>query len=96
MVDDIKAVNQSSNLLVKYADDVSLSILVGTRPNQADSEIEVKSIMEWAKDNPMGLNLGKTWQMLTKGKTEKDRPDPFFYIKRKSNLKLLRVTFVKR
>ena len=28
-----------------------------------------------------------------KGKTEKDQPDPLQYIKRKSNLKLLGITF---
>ena len=41
----------------------------------------------------MSLNLGKTWEMLMKGKTEKDQPDPLQYIKHKSNLKLLGVTF---
>ena len=43
--------------------------------------------------NRMILNLGKTWEMLMKGKTEKDQPDPLQYIKRKSNLKLEGVTF---
>ena len=89
MINDIKAVNPSGNLLVKYADDISLSIPVGAKLSQADSEIEVKSIMEWAKNNRISLNLGKTWEMLMKGKTEKDQPDPLQYIKRKSNLKLL-------
>ena len=46
MINDIKAVNPSGNLLVKYADDISLSIPVGAKLSQADSEIEVKSIME--------------------------------------------------
>ena len=76
MINDIKAVNPSSNLLVKYADDISLSIPVGSKLSQADSELEVKYIMEWAKKNRMSLNLGKTWEMLMKGKTEKDQPDP--------------------
>ena len=69
MINDIKAVNPSGNLLVKYTDDISLSIPVGAKLNQADSESEVKSIMEWAKNNRMSLNLGKTWEMLIKGKT---------------------------
>ena len=69
MINDIKAVNPSANLMVKYADDISLSTPVGTKLNQADSESEVKSIMEWAKNNRMSLNLGKTWEMLIKGKT---------------------------
>ena len=89
MVIDIKAVN----LLVKYAGDISLNKLVGTKLSQVDSEIEVKSIMEWAKNNRMILNLGKTWEMLMKGKTEKDQPHPLQYIKGKSNIKLLGVTF---
>ena len=45
--------------------------------------------METAKGNRMNLNLGKTWEMLMKGKTAEDQPDPLQYIKRKSNLKLL-------
>ena len=89
----LNPVNPSGNLLVKYADDISLSIPVGAKLNQADSESEVKSIMEWAKNNRMSLNLGKTWEMLMKGKPEKDQPDPLQYIKRKSSLKLLGVTF---
>ena len=93
MINDIEAVNPSGNLLVKYADDISLSIPVGAKLNQGDSESEVKSIMEWAKNNRMSLNLGKTWEMLMKGKPEKDQPDPLQYIKRKSSLKLLGVTF---
>ena len=75
------------------ADDISLSIPVGAKLSQADSEIEVRSKMEWAKNNRMSLNLGKTWELLMKGKTEKDQPDPLQYIKRKSNAKLLGVTF---
>ena len=93
MVNDIKAVNPSSNPLVKCADDISLSIPVGAKLSQADSEFVVKSLMEWAKNNRMSLNLGKTLKMLMEGKTEKDQPDPLQYIKRKSNLKLLGVTF---
>ena len=93
MINGIKAVNPSGNLLVKYADDISLSIPVGAKLNQADSESEVKSIMQWAKNNRMSLNLGKTWETLMKGTTEKDQPDPLQYIKRKSNLQLLGVTF---
>ena len=60
MINDIKAINPSGNLLVKYADDISLSIPVGAKLSQAEREIEVKSIMEWAKNNRMSLNLGKT------------------------------------
>ena len=93
MVNKIKTVNPSSNLSVKYADDISLSIPVGAKLSQAYSEIRLKSIMEWAKNNRMCLNLRKRWEMLMKGESEKDQPDPLQYIKRKSNLKLLGVTF---
>ena len=71
---------ENKRLLVKYAEDISLSIPVGAKLNQADSDSEVKSIMEWAKNNRMSLNLGKTWEMLMKRKTEKDQPDPLQYI----------------
>lgn len=51
-----KAVNPSINLLVKYEDDISLSIPVGAKLSKAQSEIELKSIIEWAKNNHMSLN----------------------------------------
>ena len=79
--------------MVKYADDISLSIPVVAKLIQADSEIEVEPIMEWAKDSRTSLNLGKTWEMLMKGKTEKYQPDPLQDILRKSNLRLFGVIF---
>ena len=44
MINDIKAVNPSGNLLVKYADDISLSIPVGAKLNQADSQPAVQPL----------------------------------------------------
>ena len=57
--------------------------LARTSLSQTDSDIAVKSIMEWAKDNRMSLNLKKKkhGKLLIKGKTEKDQPDPLQYIK---------------
>ena len=57
------------------------------------SVLEVESIQRWAKENKMTLNLSKTWEMVVKGKTSKTLPDPVTTIVRKSELKLLGVTF---
>ena len=68
MINDIKPVSPSS-LLVKFADDITVSI-----PVRAQSE--VSSIMEWAEKNQMTLNLNKTWEMLLKSGSLKVPPDP--------------------
>lgn len=31
---------------------------------------EVENIFNWSKDNGMVLNLGKTWEMVARGKTK--------------------------
>ena len=85
MINDIKPVSPSS-LLVKFADDITVSI-----PVRAQSE--VSSIMEWAEKNQMTLNLNKTWEMLLKSGSLKVPPDPLAIMERKTKLKLLDVTF---
>ena len=91
MVNDITAANPSSNLLVKYADDITLSVPV--RSGAVDqSQAEVNNIQRWATENRMTLNLKKTWEMILRGK-KKPLPEPLPDIKRKNELKLLGATF---
>ncbi|XP_048586085.1 uncharacterized protein LOC125568270 [Nematostella vectensis] len=89
---DIIPVNPSKILLVKYADDITLSI--SQRHNSADlSSVEVQNIKNWSKENRMTLNLSKTWEMVVRGRTKKPIPEPEPDISRKEELKLLGVTF---
>lgn len=93
LVNDIVVVNPSRNLLIKYADDITLSVPVkGDVPDQS-AVAEVENIQRWATVNKMKLNLSKTWEMVAKGKTTKTLPEPITSIERKSELKLLGVTF---
>ena len=58
MVNDIRPIYPERNLLLKYADDLTLSVTLS--PNQDHSLIEVNSIQHWAVRNRMKLNLTKT------------------------------------
>ena len=91
MINDIKPVNPSS-LLVKFADDITVSIPVNAEDSNI-AESQVRSIMKWAEKNQMTLNLNKTWGMLLKRGSLKVPPAPLAIVERKSTLNLLGVTF---
>ena len=61
MINDIKRVSPS-NLFVKFADDITVSIPVRAEDSNI-AESEVSSIMKWAEMNQMTLNANKTWEM---------------------------------
>lgn len=90
MVDDIKSVEPETNLLVKFADDITVSAPVKSTGDSA--ELETRNIENWARNNRMTLNLSKTWEMLLSGGTSKPPPAPIEDIERKKWLKLLGVT----
>jgi len=93
MVNYIQTVQQSDNLLVKYADDLTLSIPF--REGHKDpTEIEVNNIIEWANKNRMDINLDKTWEMVLTGNSiPKALPSVVNNINQKDHLKLLVITF---
>ena len=92
MVNDIKVITPKQNLLVKFADDLTLSIPVKSGVSNSNSAAnKVQSIVEWT--TVMQLNFNKTWEMLLKGKSTKALPAPLAFIERKPSLKLLGVTF---
>ena len=91
MVNDIAAVSPMNNLLVKYADDITISVPVRQSTDTAAAEVEY--MKKWADINEMSLNFTKTWEMCMHGKTTKLSPPELPGIKRKSWLKLLGVTF---
>ena len=92
MVNDIQLADPRRNLLVKFADDITISIPVSKDSTDATIN-EINSIRDWAASNRMTLNLSKTWEMLIHGKTTKPNPQPVPDIERKSWLKLLGIIF---
>ena len=56
----IKAVDTSKNLLVKFADDVTVSLPIEANVGLDESETEVLSFIEWSENNCMKVNLTKT------------------------------------
>ena len=94
MINDIKPISPSS-LLVKFADDITVSIPVRAEDSNI-AESEGNSIMEWAEKNQMTLNLKKTWEMILKSSSQKVPPAPILalaIVERKTKLKLLGITF---
>ena len=93
MVNDIQLADPRRNLLVKFADDITISVPVSQESTDVTINV-VNSIRDWAASNRMTLNLSKTWEMLIHGKTTKPNPQPVPGIERKSWLKLLGIIFI--
>ena len=89
----IKAVNTNKNLLVKFADNITVSLPIEANVRLDESETEVLSFIEWSENNCMKVNLTKTWELLLRGKTTRTPPEPLEIIGRKEKLKLLGVTW---
>ena len=90
MINDIRPV-KASNLVVKFADDINLGIMV-TDDSDA-SYMETNNIKIWAETNRMKRNFKKTWEMVIRGKISRPLPEPLPMITPKSWLKILGVTF---
>ena len=91
MVDDIKSLKPQDNLLIKFADDITVSAPVKMGGDTAI--VEVNNIDKWAMENRMSLNLSKTWEMVMSRKTQRPLPSRIGEIERKEWLKLLGVSF---
>ena len=76
MVSDITPFYLERNLLVKYADDLTLSVPVSA--DQVNSSTEVNSSENWAVKSRMKLNLKKTWEMVVPGRISKPLTTPTF------------------
>ena len=92
-IGDIKVVNTNKNLLVKIADDITVSLPLEVNVGLDGSETEVLSFIEWSENNCMKVNLTKTWELLLRGRTTRTPPEPLEIIGMKEKLKLLGVTF---
>ena len=92
MVSDIQAVDSDSSTLDKFADDLTLSILVKEIQDQAPQEVQ--NILSWAQDKLMTINLTKTKEMVVKGKVERPLPTVIFDIKQEEFLKVFVFIFI--
>ena len=91
MVNDVRQVHPGRNLLIKFADDTNLGVLV--KANCDTCHIEVNNIERWALNNCMTLNLTKTKEMVVRGRTSKPIPSQIPSIVRVPQLNLLGLTF---
>ena len=62
MVNGIKPKDPENNMLIKFADDMTVSAPVKTTGDTAFNE--VKNISDWANENRMILNFSKTWEIV--------------------------------
>lgn len=83
--------NNSRTLLVKYADDITLSTY--RTINYYCAPEEVDSITKWATENKMSINLTKTKELVVRGRSKAPIPTPLPGIEQVDNIKLLGVTF---
>ena len=88
MVNDIAAVSPMDNLLVKYTDDIMISVPVRQSIDTAAAEVE--NMKKWADINEMSLNFTKKWEMCMHRKTTKLSPPELPGIKRKIMVKTFR------
>ena len=91
MINDLTVKDPDNNLLVKFADDMTVSAPV--QENHDTASAEVDNIEKWIEANRMSLNLTKTWEMSISGKSANPSPEPIIGIERKTWLKLLGITF---
>ena len=92
MLSDIQVVDSDSSSLVKFADDLTLSVLVKGIQDQAPQEVQKHT--ELAQDNLMTINLTKTKEMVLKGKVERPLPTVSFDIKHEEFLNLFVFIFI--
>ena len=80
MVNYINTLNPETNLLIKFADDITLSIPI--EPNLPDdsSLSEIQNIKLWSSMNRMKLNLTRTWELVMRGKTQNFNRQPQFIV----------------
>ena len=87
MVNNIQLADPRRNLMVKFAENITISIPVSKDSTDATIN-EVNSMKHWAASHGMTLNLSKMREMLIHGKTTKPNPQPVPGIQCKSWLKL--------
>ena len=72
MLNDKQAVVSDRSTLVKFADDLTLSVLIKETQDQTPQEVE--NILSWAQNDIITINLTKTKEMIVEGKGERPLP----------------------
>ena len=72
MVNTLKSVDNATSLVVKYADDITLSTC--RSKNYDCSDLEVNAVKKWAVDNQMTINLSKTKDLTVRGRSKASLP----------------------
>ena len=76
MVNEIKPIDATINLLVKFVNDITVSAPVESGSDSVSAEVE--GIQNWSGVNQMTLNLSKTWEMVVHSKSKEPLPTPIF------------------
>ena len=86
----IQGVDSDRSILVKFADDLNLSVLVKGTQDQLPKKWKT---LIWAQNNLTTINLTKTKEIVVKSKVERPLPAITFDIKQEVFLKFLGVYF---
>jgi hypothetical protein len=62
MINDLTVKDPDNSILVKFADDMTVSAPVKNNYDSAPAEVD--NIEKWTETNRMSLNLDKTWEMV--------------------------------
>ncbi len=84
MVNDINLEDPESNLLIKFADDLTIRAPVKTTGDSVVGEVRNIKLL---------INMSKTWEMIVRGRTMKPLPLEMDGIERKNWLKISRTGF---
>ena len=82
MINDLTVKDPDNNLLVEFADNMTVSALV--KENYDTASAEVSSTEKWTEANRISLSLIKTWEMIVSGKSANLPPEPIIGIERKT------------
>ena len=91
MLSDISVVDSTRSILVKFADDLTLSTIGWKEDDMADRE--VLNVMRWAKDNCIKINIKKTKALVVRGRADTPAPKAICNIEHVSEIKLLGIHF---
>jgi hypothetical protein len=66
LINDLTVKDPNNNILVKFADDMTVRAPV--KNNYDSAPAEINNIEKWTETNRVSLNLDKSWEMIVSGK----------------------------
>jgi hypothetical protein len=66
LINDLTVKDPNNNILVKFADDMTVRTPV--KNNYDSAPAEINNIEKWTETNRVSLNLDKSWEMIVSGK----------------------------